>query len=100
MIAAESISTGGTLHVRHRKQIIDFAWAGCSPKAISWAAFYGDCEHDVQEVTSGHRVTLTYNLFYTSLGTMARPVSDPTNLPFYDIAKEMLQDASFMKQGK
>lgn len=34
-----------------------------SPSAIYWAAFYSDCTHEVLPVTSGHRVTLTYNLY-------------------------------------
>jgi hypothetical protein len=27
-------------------------------------ATYSDCEHEVLEVTRGHRVTLTYNLYF------------------------------------
>ena len=30
---------------------------------ISWAAFFGDCEHTVEKVDYGLRLTLTYNLF-------------------------------------
>jgi hypothetical protein len=29
---------------------------------VSWAAFYCDCEHEVREVTSGHRNALLLNL--------------------------------------
>ncbi|KAI7151022.1 hypothetical protein KC349_g9489, partial [Hortaea werneckii] len=36
--------------------------------AINWAAFYSDCAHEVLPVHSGHRITLTYNL-YLSRGT-------------------------------
>ena len=33
------------------------------PKAsLRWAAFFGDAEHEVRKVTSGHRITLTYVL--------------------------------------
>ena len=31
--------------------------------SIYWAAFYSDCEHHIREVTIGHRLTLTYNLY-------------------------------------
>ena len=34
--------------------------------AIAFAAFYSDVEHEVSLVESGYRVTLTYNLHYTS----------------------------------
>lgn len=32
------------------------------PLAVRWCAFYSDCSHEVLEVKSGHRVTLTYLL--------------------------------------
>jgi len=32
--------------------------------SISYAAFYGDVEHEVTEVKSGYRLTLTYNLYF------------------------------------
>ena len=48
---------GGTLRVKHFGQTVNFDWASLKPNSIQWAAFYGDCEHEVLEVTSGHRVT-------------------------------------------
>ncbi len=44
-----------------RETICD--WSAQKGEAIKWAAFYSDCEHEVLEVTSGHRITLTYNLY-------------------------------------
>ena len=34
----------------------------CSSTALPWAAFFGDCIHDVLPVTSGFRVTLTFRI--------------------------------------
>ncbi|KAL9015715.1 MAG: hypothetical protein Q9180_008847, partial [Flavoplaca navasiana] len=95
---------GGTLRVKHFGQTIDFTWANGNPKSIQWAAFYGDCEHEVLEVTSGHRVTLTYNLYYTPIGdrdrgTFAPSLSDPTKLPLYDTVAQMLREPGFMRKG-
>lgn len=90
---------GGTLRVRHRGQTVDFAWGGSNPQDIQWAAFYGDCEHEVLEVTKGHRVTLTYNLYYSSIGRLAQPVSTTHHLPLYHVVREMLQESAFMKNG-
>ncbi|KAL8976636.1 MAG: hypothetical protein Q9205_007395 [Flavoplaca limonia] len=95
---------GGTLRVKHCGQTIDFAWADANPKSIQWAAFYGDCEHEVLEVTSGHRVTLTYNLYYTTTdnrghGTFAPSLSDPTKLPLYDTVAQLLREPNFMRKG-
>jgi hypothetical protein len=57
-----------------------------APAEIKRAAFYSDCEHEVHEVTSGHRITLTYNLFLTrGVGHLAgaSPALDSTQLPLY-----------------
>ncbi len=86
--------------MKHRGQTMDFAWAADNPQAIQWAASYGDCEHEVLEVTRGHRVTLTYNLYYTWIGRLAQPVSTPYHLPLYNIVRDMLQEPTFMSQGK
>jgi hypothetical protein len=34
------------------------------PSSVAYAAFFSDIEHEVVPVTSGYRVTLTYNLFF------------------------------------
>jgi 2OG-Fe(II) oxygenase superfamily len=54
---------GGRLIVRHgaAKQTLTFDEAA-SGKAPCYAAFYADCEHEVQRVTSGVRLCLAYNL--------------------------------------
>ena len=63
------------------------------------AAFYGDCEHAVLEVTKGHRVTLTYNLHYSRTGDLGGDVHVPRQLPLYNIVRDMLQDSDFMRDG-
>ncbi|KAL8957925.1 MAG: hypothetical protein Q9193_004919, partial [Seirophora villosa] len=92
--------SGGTLRVKHRGQIIDFDWAKASGgNVIQWAAFYGDCEHEVMEVTAGHRVTLTYNLYYSWVGETDRGVHLPHQLPLYNIVRDMLQEPTFLRNG-
>ncbi|KAI7207512.1 hypothetical protein KC333_g9411, partial [Hortaea werneckii] len=44
------------------------AAATAAAAAINWTAFYSDCTHEVLPVQTGHRITLTYNL-YLSRGT-------------------------------
>ena len=34
----------------------------CSPAKLPWAAFFGDCVHEVLPVTAGHRVTITFGI--------------------------------------
>ncbi|KAI4130889.1 MAG: hypothetical protein LQ338_001486 [Usnochroma carphineum] len=93
-------NVGGTLRVKHRGQTIDFNWANPNPCSIQWAAFYGDCEHEVLEVSAGHRVTLTYNLYYTWIGDPARLVHVPHQLPLYNIVRDMLQEPTFLQNGQ
>ncbi|OAQ79361.1 oxidoreductase [Purpureocillium lilacinum] len=59
---------GGELVVRHGRRETTFDWSGEDANAVRWAAFFSDCEHEVLEVTQGHRVTLTYNLYWTAYG--------------------------------
>ncbi|KAF2804168.1 uncharacterized protein BDZ99DRAFT_452136 [Mytilinidion resinicola] len=98
---------GGELVVRHNGNAIIYNWgstgAGSTDAAeIQWAAFYSDCEHEVLEVKSGHRITLTYHLYIASgSGDLAGrcPWLDPTALPLYDAILSMLELPAFMKEG-
>jgi hypothetical protein len=65
-------------------------------------AFYSDCEHEVLEVTSSHRLTLTYNLHVRrGLGQLAGfcKVLDPKQLSMYKEAQDALATPDFMPQG-
>lgn len=86
--------------MKHRGRTVDFTWAQADLNSIQWAAFYGDCEHEVLEVTDGYRITLTYNLYYSSMGLSASPVADTRQFPLYHIAGDALREADFMPRGK
>ncbi|KAL5114504.1 hypothetical protein ACEQ8H_007594 [Pleosporales sp. CAS-2024a] len=92
---------GGQLVVCHQEKSTMFDWSGAGNE-LKWAAFYIDCEHKVRTVTSGHRITLTYNLYMRrGLGELAgfSPVLDPRQLPVYRYVKEALANPCFMAQG-
>ncbi|KAG5644907.1 hypothetical protein DXG03_007459 [Asterophora parasitica] len=59
---------GGALLLRHNSQEWTFDSAALTKAedkpSIAYIAFYSDVDHEVALVTSGHRVTLTYNLFF------------------------------------
>ena len=59
VVTLPSSYTGGELMVGHKEE-----WKAHrgSKTALSLVAFYADCRHEVLKVTSGYRVTLTYNL--------------------------------------
>lgn len=99
---------GGQLVLRHKKTEMDFDWSinAADPKkkgAINWAAFYSDVEHEVLQVTSGHRITLTYNLYVAhGSGALAgKALSfDPKQLPLCGIVEEMLRQPAFLSKGQ
>ena len=71
VVTLPSSYTGGELMVGHNEE-----WKACrgSKTALSLVAFYADCRHEVLKVTSGYRITLTYNLLLH--GDTSRPEGD------------------------
>ncbi|HVX13657.1 MAG TPA: 2OG-Fe(II) oxygenase [Pirellulales bacterium] len=69
---------GGRLIIRHgaEKQALNFeeAAAGKSP---CFAAFYADCEHEVERVTRGVRMALAYNLVLKPTRGKSSPTASP-----------------------
>ena len=64
VVCLPSEFTGGALVTRHQGREVTFDWS--SSTTTHWAAFFSDVEHEVLPVTSGHRITLTYNLYYSA----------------------------------
>jgi hypothetical protein len=98
---------GGTLSVSHQENSVGFDWSASSSTGqtpcIQWAAFYSDCCHEVQEVTAGHRVTLTYNLYASrGSGLLAgtKHSMDATRLPVYRPLVNLLKSHTFMNEGE
>jgi hypothetical protein len=100
VVCLPSAHTGGELVVRHDGREVQFDWSKDS-NAIQWAAFYSDCEHEVLPVTSGYRVTLTYNLYYNKNGCQIPALSNwgSSTLPLYQVFSEVLQSKTFMPHG-
>ncbi|KAI1789981.1 hypothetical protein LXA43DRAFT_1095884 [Ganoderma leucocontextum] len=75
--------------------------------SIAYVAFFSDTEHEVMPVTSGHRVTITYNLYYALAGassTSSQPACVPHQIStneqsFKDALQAVLQDESFLPNG-
>lgn len=108
MVSLPSPHEGGQLTVKNAgvaSQSVIFDWSvtdDAAPAAIKWATFYSDCEHEVHEVMSGHRVTLTYNLYLTRrAGHLAGASSalDSTQLPLYEGLQTALENPGFLRHG-
>ncbi|KZV83296.1 hypothetical protein EXIGLDRAFT_754490 [Exidia glandulosa HHB12029] len=91
---------GGQLALRHdgHEQIHDTsATQYHSDHQVSWVAFFSDVEHEVLPVTSGHRVTLTYNLYFrTATEPRVRPKKSDALVQAF---KTLLADKTFMPDG-
>ncbi|OQD86871.1 hypothetical protein PENSOL_c084G03942 [Penicillium solitum] len=93
---------GGNLIVQHEGKQVTFDWSHQSASAIQWAAFYSDCEHEIETVTEGERITLTYNLYVTEpVGGSILPslIVDPKSLSLHSFLKELVVEPGFMKEG-
>lgn len=69
---------------------------------MAYIAFYSDVEHEVTVVESGHRVTLTYNLYFTKSTTPAIPISraiPPNEIALKDALSILLDDDQFLPEG-
>ncbi|CAA7266077.1 unnamed protein product [Cyclocybe aegerita] len=94
---------GGSLVFRHRgtEWTFDTAQAvstGAPPELrAAFVAFFGDVEHEVSVVTSGYRVTLTYNLYYEdSHPRREEPAPSPLPVP---TLSALLADPNFLPEG-
>jgi len=86
--------------IRHQKQHVDFDWSSRSGNYIQWAAFYSDCEQVVETVTTGHRITLVYNINIAEpVGNPVCHLIDPTTLPLYEYLKSLTENPAFMRVG-
>jgi len=99
--------TGGNLVFHHRDHSFDFNTSsilGSAPStSVAYVAFYSDVQHEVLEVTSGARITITYNLYYDSFRSPP-PVLHP-RIPisenhFTNSLREAYRDAAFIKECK
>ncbi|KAK6956528.1 hypothetical protein Daesc_001806 [Daldinia eschscholtzii] len=96
---------GGQLEVRHNGKTVSFDWSKLdnNQPSIQWAAFYSNCEHEVLQVQSGHRITPTYNLYATrgngELTSYPKPL-DLGQLPLYNHIHSIIDQEKFMPDGK
>ena len=105
---------GGALVLRHRGNELRFdsgtiltaAGQEGRAKSAAYIAFYGDIEHEVEVVQSGHRITLTYNIsFARGEGASAGPtskklsISNPGEGAFEKLLARLVLNPSFLPAG-
>jgi hypothetical protein len=89
VISLPSKFTGGMLKVKHNNNYKEFDLSIDNKKEIKWVAFYSDCEHEIEEVLSGYRITLTYNLYIRENHDTQYKNIDITKIELYNTLKEI-----------
>jgi len=94
--------SGGALELTHRGVTKTFDWSpgrrsGRAADASPWAAFFGDVDHEVKEVWSGHRVTLTWVLRRS--GRLPRALPEAPGDPLGEALSTALADRDFLSDG-
>ncbi|ESK89103.1 hypothetical protein Moror_5276 [Moniliophthora roreri MCA 2997] len=78
--------------------------SGSTPTSpeVAFVAFFSDTMHEVQPVTSGARITLTYNLYFDNIvnnvGTVTSVASAAKLSAVKEALKELLADPSIFKE--
>ena len=92
---------GGALSLRHHghEWIFDSAKVleAVNQPTIGYVAFFSDIEHEVAPVTSGHRITLTYNLYFDDIGG---PVSGDDAVSKHLVPPQLLNQDRFSEAFK
>jgi hypothetical protein len=97
---------GGALILRRNDEewTFDFAkeLSSAPQPSVSYIAFYSDVEHEVMPLSSGYRVTLTYNLHFPSeapgpAGITRNP--SPQHILIKTALENLLADPKFLPNG-
>jgi len=73
VVTLPGLSTGGTLVVEHGAERATYRG---SRERLALVAFYADCRHEIRPVSTGFRVTLTYNLVLVGDAAGLAPLPD------------------------
>ncbi|RPD55375.1 hypothetical protein L226DRAFT_554522 [Lentinus tigrinus ALCF2SS1-7] len=107
---------GGELILRHEYKAYTFDSSKLlslpdMSSSVAFVAFFSDIDHEVLPVTSGHRVTITYNLYFAPPGTVVQQLSMPPNglnllqpasanaLEVTQALKDLLDDENVLPKG-
>jgi hypothetical protein len=105
VVVLPTVHEGGSLIIRHNGKEWRFdsskaVNAGSTPNA-AFVAFFSDVEHEVTPVSSGFRVTLTYNLYLKKKINRASAVAafGQTDLEISNALAVLLKNPAFLPDG-
>ncbi|KAI0347442.1 hypothetical protein BDW22DRAFT_1322352 [Trametopsis cervina] len=104
VVILPTVHEGGALRFEHQDRTFVFdsaaAVAKSPPSSVAFTAFYSDINHEVTPVTSGYRVTLTYNLFFLDVApAMSIPFVSPQEDAMRAAIDALLHEDEFLPKG-
>ncbi|MGH9845452.1 MAG: hypothetical protein ACREEM_42615 [Blastocatellia bacterium] len=105
VVCLPSQFSNGAFVLRHQGVFQTFDWGRAireqaEPACIHWAAYFGDVDHQIEEVWGGLRITLTYLI---RRGAGAGPAVDSANDDPNNLVREklraLLDDRRFLAKG-
>ncbi|KAJ7476900.1 hypothetical protein B0H11DRAFT_1917326 [Mycena galericulata] len=104
VVVFPTFHVGGALLLRqgNKEEIFDSAkiLSPFDSPTVAYIAFYGDVEHEVAVVDSGHRVTLTYNLYFARNPDSAPgPKPFPTSGDLRSALSALVDESTFLSEG-
>ncbi|KAF8430423.1 hypothetical protein L210DRAFT_3488248 [Boletus edulis BED1] len=103
VVVFPSAHEGGQLVLRHRDKewTVDLTekFMTKSEPSVCFIAFFGDIEHEVLPVTSGYRVTLTYNLYHKPIHPGTLFIQTPSHLQLKQALVDLVNDKSKLPNG-
>jgi hypothetical protein len=87
---------GGTIVLEHGGQTKQFPFDIGSGEKFSLVAFYDDCEHQLEQVTEGWRLTLVFNLVWKDgvVPAIKAPIDIPIVLEIIKEIKEEIESSN------
>lgn len=89
MVTAMEVDEGVAASTDLKPTSHEWDTGAMDPFAVKYAAFYGDCPHEIKPVTKGYRLCLTYNLVCVD-SEQIDTVGYGSNLPLYQSLKSAL----------
>ena len=103
VVVLPTLHEGGQFVLRQgeKEWTLDFTdkFASATEPSVCFVAFFGDTEHEVLPVTSGYRVTLTYNLYHKLIHPSTSSIPTPFQIKLKQALVDLLNDKSTLPDG-
>ena len=99
VVGLPSRHEGGTLVIKHNGQTKKVEFGGDDSEfKTQYAAFYADCQHEIEPVTAGYRICLVYNLASAGKKQPAAPHHAPAVAEAAQLLKKLFSAAELLNK--